>query len=529
MKATACEHFRRWTSIGLMTAAAVSFVSGSASAQQLATEVVASGMALPVYCTAPAGDDDRLFVVQLKRFGEGLIRLVDLRTGRLQSTPYLNIGPVGTQAEQGFYCMAFHPDFMHNGYFYVKYTAPAVPGVSAGDVYVVRYRAMGGDPMATQADPASARVILKVTKPENIHNGGWLGFGPDGYLYIATGDGGNANDTTGGVSFPPYHNPETGNAQDLSDNILGKVLRIDVNGPDGVPGTDDDDAFPDDDTRNYCIPAGNLFVGTSNSPELWAWGVRNPWRCSFDRETGDFWFGDVGQADREEINRNVGNRPGLNYGWRCMEGTRCTGLAGCECNDAALTPPVYEYTHLDGCAVMGGYVYRGYGIPWLRGTYFFNDFCTNDIHSFRMVGDVVTEFTDRSAELDPPGPITNVTVTSFGEDSRGDLYLVDENAGRVLRIVEPGPKIDCNGNGRSDASDIASGISADANGDGIPDECQSPCPADFNQDGGVDGMDVQDFFIAWASGESSGDVNQDGGVDGNDVQAFFIPWEAGGC
>ena len=146
-----------------------------------------------------------------------------------------------------------------------------------------------------------------------------------------------------------------------------------------------------------------------------------------------------------------------------------------------------------------------------------------------MVGNSVTEFADRSAELDPPGPITNVTITSFGEDSRGDLYLVDENAGRVLRIVEPGPKIDCNGNGRSDASDIASGISADANGDGVPDECEAPCPADFNQDGGVDGADVSAYFIAWEQGANEADVNQDGGVDGSDIEFFFTVWEAGGC
>lgn len=512
--------------LGLMLLAASSVV---ARAQTLATEVVASGFALPVFCTAPSGDDNRLFVVQQRRFGRGLVRLVDLRTGRLQPEPYLDVGPVGTGAEQGFYCMAFHPRFMANGYFYVKYAAPAVPGVSAGDVYVVRYRAMRGDPMATAADPASARVILKITKPEGTHNGGWIGFGPDGMLYIATGDGGNGNDSTGGSSFPPYHTPETGNAQDLTDNILGKVLRIDVDGPDGEPGTGDDDGFPADPDRHYMVPPGNPYVGTENTPELWANGLRNPWRCSFDRETGDFWVGDVGQGEREEISRNVGNVPALNYGWRCMEGSRCTGLEGCACNAPELTMPLFEYDHTIGCAIVGGYVYRGAAIPWLRGTYFLSDFCTSAITTFRPGPGGVTDVVDRSVELDPPGPISNVTIISFGEDSRGDLYLIDQNAGRILRVVKPGEKKDCNGNGRDDEGDIASGISADANGDGIPDECQSLCPADFNRDGGVDGLDVEAFFVAWMEGDAVADVNFDGGVDGSDVEAFFVAWQAGGC
>jgi glucose/arabinose dehydrogenase len=514
--------------VALSVAAALCGPS-AAHAQDLAVQVVATGLAAPVYCTAPVGDDNRLFVVQLRRFGNGLIRVVDLRTGQVASGSYLDIGPVGTGAEQGFYSIAFHPEFMTNGYFYVKYCSVGVAGVTAGDVYVVRYRAMGGDPMATAADPASAQIILKVTKPESIHNGGWLGFGPDGYLYLATGDGGNSNDTTGGVSFPPYHTPETGNAQDLTDNILGKVLRLDVNGPDGQPGTADDDGYPADPNRHYTIPPTNPYVGTVNTPELWANGVRNPWRCSFDRETGDFWLGDVGQAEREEINRNVGNQPAINYGWRCLEGTRCTGLAGCSCADPTIAAPVHEYNHTNGCAVVGGYVYRGSAIPWLRGTYFFADFCTVDLFSFRMVGNTKTEFTDRTTELDPAGTITNVTISSFGEDDRGELYLVDQSAGRLLRIVAPGPLVDCNSNGRHDFGDIASGNSADTNTDGIPDECQVLCPADFNQDGGVDGADIEAFFTAWAAGDSAGDVNRDGGVDGADIEAFFIPWEAGGC
>jgi glucose/arabinose dehydrogenase len=487
-----------------------------ASAQLLATQTVATGITQPTYVTAPPGDDDRLFVVTLNRFGFGNIRVVNLRNNTVAPTFYLTVGPVGNGAEQGMYCMAFHPRFMENGYFYVTYTEPAVSGVTAGDLFLVRYRATNGNPMSST--------------PESTHNGGWIAFGADDYLYLATGDGGNANDTNGGTSFPPFHTPGIGNAQDLTDNLLGKILRLDVDGPDGQPGTADDDGFPANDEKFYHIPPTNPYVGTENTPEIWANGLRNPWRCSFDRETGDFWSGDVGQAEREELNRNIGNIPAANYGWRCMEGTRCTGLAGCTCNDPTLVFPLYEYDHTLGCAVVGGYVYRGGQIPWLRGTYFYTDFCSAEIKSFRPVGNTVTEFTDRTVELDPPGPSSWITLTSFGEDARGDLYIVDLNAGRISRIVEPGPLVDCNGNGRGDRGDIAAGVSRDRNSDGIPDECQPPpCFADFNQDGGVDGSDVEAFFVVWATGSDLADTNLDGGVDGADVETFFTQWQAGGC
>ena len=261
-----------------------------AAAQPVASEVVFTGLAQPVFCTAPRGDDNRLFVVQLRFFGNGQIRVGNLRTGQLQFEPYLVIGPVGNLPEQGLLGLAFHPNFMQNGYFYVTYTDPAVAGVTAGDVYLKRYRAMNGDPMATLADPSSAFTVLKVTKPESTHNGGWIAFGADGYLYMSIGDGGNGNDANGGSSFPPGHTPVTGNAQDLTDNLMGKILRLDVDGPDGQPGTTDDDGFPSSAVKNYCIPPSNPFVGTSNDGEIWQYGLRNPWRCSFDRETGDLWI-----------------------------------------------------------------------------------------------------------------------------------------------------------------------------------------------------------------------------------------------
>lgn len=500
-------------------------------AQPLASEVAFSSVSLPIYATAPVGDDNRLFIVQQRFFGMGQIRVGNLNTGRLQTEYYLEVGPVGSLPEQGLLGLAFHPQFMQNGYLYVTYTSPAVAGVTAGDVFLVRYRATGGNPLATTADPASATLIFMNRKPESTHNGGWIGFGADGYLYMATGDGGNANDTNGAISFPPFHTPGTGNAQDLTDNLLGKVLRLDVNGPDGLPGTADDDGFPADPNKNYSIPPTNPYVGTQNSPEIWASGLRNPWRCSIDRQTGDFWSGDVGQGQREEINFNPGNQPGLNYGWRCKEGTLCTGLSGCTCSDPTLTDPIYEYNHSVGCAVVGGYVYRGCAIPWLRGTYFYTDFCSADFFSFRLQNGQVTELTDRTAQLDPPGPQTNLTIVSFGEDARGELYYCDSDAGRVMRIVDPAslPRIDCNNNRRDDRCDISVGVSNDINQDGIPDECQDLCPADFNQDGGVTGQDIEDFYLAWEVSLPSADVNYDGGVDGQDVETFFIVWESGGC
>jgi len=521
---------RVWASRAICLAGAVSFATSSAAAQTLATQTVATGLTQPAYCTAPPGDDNRLFVVQLSRFGMGNIRVVNLLTNTVFPQFYLTVGPVGTGAEQGLYCMAFHPRFMQNGYFYVTYTSPAIAGQTAGDLYLYRYRAAGGNPMASTADPASGQLILKVIQPESTHNGGWIGFGADGYLYLATGDGGNADDSSGGDSFPPFHTPITGNAQDLSDNLLGKILRLDVNGPDGEPGTGDDDAFPANVDRNYTIPPSNPFVSSGGSPEIWAYGLRNPWRCSFDRETGDFWIGDVGQAQREEVSRNIGNQPLKNYGWRCMEGTLCTGLTGCDCNAPGLTLPVYEYNHTVGCAITGGYVYRGGAIPWLRGTYFFTDFCSAEITSFRLVNNVPTEITDRTVELDPPGNSSWITLTSFGEDARGDLYICDLNAGRISRIVEPGPLVDCNANGRSDRGDIAAGISLDANLDSVPDECQpARCFADFDENGGVDGGDIEAFFIAWSASLGAADTNIDGGIDGADVEVFFVQWQAGGC
>lgn len=232
----------------------------------------------PVFVTSRPNDSSLLFV------GENLsgrILILDPVTHVLQESPLLVIDdlPPVVDPEQGLLNMTFDPNYNTNGYFYVSYTG------NNSDVVFKRYT-MAGDPLtSTVADPNSGQTILRVPKPSGQHNGGWIGFGPDGYLYATLGDGGHGHDTG------PGHNPDTGNAQDITDNLLGKILRIDVRGDD----------FPDDSNRNYAIPASNPFVGQEGDDEIWAYGFRNPWRVSFDRQTGDLWVGDVGQNEREEV------------------------------------------------------------------------------------------------------------------------------------------------------------------------------------------------------------------------------------
>ncbi|MEY3232549.1 MAG: hypothetical protein RL689_2638 [Planctomycetota bacterium] len=519
--------------LAALTMAGVSMTATPSHAQTLATQVIATGLTRPVYVTSPRGDFGRLFVVEQRSGSTGRIKVINLATNTVNSTIYLSITGLSTGGEQGLLGLAFHPDFMTNGYFYVNYTRAAQSGISAGSTIVARYRATGGNPAAVTADPASATILMTIPQPEANHNGGWMGFGPDGHLYIATGDGGNANDTNGTTTVIAVgHTPGTGNAQDITANKLGKMLRIDVDGPDNVPGNADDaDAslgLP------YRIPAGNPFDGTTGDREIWAYGLRNPWRCSIDRATGDLWIADVGQNVIEEINAAPATAAGVNYGWRCMEGRNCTNLSGCTCNAPTLYLPLHTYSHsLGRCSITGGYVYRGCAIPSLQGTYFFADYCGGQVYSLRKgtTYQTSTDLVERTVELDPPGSSTIANVVSFGEDALGELYIVDQGTSSVLKIVEASPSFpDCNTNSRADACDIARGTSLDADADGIPDECQGvPCIGDFNQDGGIDGGDVEAFFTAWAAGTGSADVNQDGGVDGSDVETFFSAWENGSC
>ena len=263
----------------------------SVYAQAVSVERVASGLAHPVFLTTPPGDFDRVFIIEQHT---GRIRILDLASGIVQPTPFLTVTGLSGGGERGLLGLAFHPNYANNGFFYVNITVPATR--------ILRYSVSIGDPDV--ADPASQTSILEIEQPQENHNGGWIGFGPDGYLYIATGDGGASNDSGTG------HTPAIGNAQDLT-SLLGKILRLDVDGDD----------FPYDANRNYSIPALNPFVGIAGNDEIWAYGLRNPWRPSFDRLTGDLYIADVGQGACEEINLQLAESSGgENYGWRLREG-----------------------------------------------------------------------------------------------------------------------------------------------------------------------------------------------------------------
>jgi glucose/arabinose dehydrogenase len=366
----------------------------------LTVRKIASGLLSPVFVTAPAGDEHRLFVVECLT---GLVKI--LADGQLLSRPFLDLSDRSRgESEQGLFCLAFHPRYATNGYCYVKYCR-AVDGA----VMIERYTVAANDPNVV--DQLSAMTILgPIAEPFFNHNGGCLKFGPDGYLYIGMGDGGGVWDPFCSAQKP--------------DTLLGKMLRIDVDG--GVP---------------YAIPNDNPFVNQPGyRPEIWHTGWRNPWRFSFDRATGDLYVGDVGQDLVEEISFQPANsKGGQNYGWKLMEGSDCGLTNNCPpavpaCQAVALTNPIYEYRHLNNdCSVTGGYVYRGCAIPDLRGTYFFGDWCTGRIWSFRYSNGQLREFRDRTPELNP-GFSKIHFIASFGEDSRGEIYVISY-LGDIWKIV----------------------------------------------------------------------------------------------
>jgi hypothetical protein len=349
----------------------------------VALQRVASGLDLPLFVTAPPGDP-RVFIVEKA----GRIRIVE--SGALRPTPFLDLTTlVSAGAEQGLLGLAFHPAYAQNGLFVVDYTD------QAGNTQVVTYK-VSTDPNV--ADPATAHVILSVPQPFANHNGGEVTFGPDGDLYIGLGDGGSEGDPQG-------------HGQDRTE-LLGSLLRISVNA----------------DGAGYTAPADNPFVGQSGArAELWNVGLRNPWRFSFDRATGELYIADVGQSAFEEVNvLPAGDRGGENFGWNIMEGMHC--YAASSCDRSGLTLPVIEYGHDAGCSITGGYVYRGAAITALPGTYFYADYCSGFVRSFRWHGGAVTE--EHAWPTLAPGS----GITSFGEDAGGELYLTAVS-GDVYRIV----------------------------------------------------------------------------------------------
>ena len=365
-------------------------VSGGSAAPPIVLQSFASGFMHPVGIEHAGDRSGRLFILQQ----EGQIRIIN-NQGQVLPTSFLDIQPlIVSGGERGLLGVAFHPRYADadNGFFYVNYTRSG-----DGATVIARYRRSTDNPDI--ADPLSGVVLLTVAQPFTNHKGGQLRFGPDGYLYIGLGDGGSAND--------PGRR-----AQDLT-TALGKMLRIDVDG--GSP---------------YAIPASNPFQSQSQGAplrEIWAYGLRNPWRFSFDRATGDLFIADVGQSAREEINfQPAGAAGGTNYGWRWMEGTQCTGLEGA-CPDP-FTLPILEYSHALGCSVTGGHRYRGPAYPALSGYFLYGDFCSGRIWGATNAGGNWT-----TTEL----LVTGLGISTFGEDEAGEIYVAVHNTGVIYRIVRP--------------------------------------------------------------------------------------------
>jgi len=427
--------------------------------------IISTGITYPTFITHAPGDANRLFVLEKT----GRIRIIDLTTNTLLTTPFLDIdalvdGTAALNEERGLLGLAFDPDYANNGQFYVFYTGPSTN--------VLRRYNVSANPNV--ADSASGVTMISISDPFSNHNGGWLGFGPDGNLYIGTGDGGSGNDPNG-------------NGQNLNV-LLGKMLRIKPTVGGAAP--------------YYTIPASNPFVGVAGDDLIWSYGLRNPWRCSFDRETGDLWIADVGQNAVEELNFQPANAAGgRNYGWRCTEGTSCTGLSGCTCNGATLTPPIRTHAHSSGTnagfCVTGGYVYRGCLMPELQGVYFYADFSLNNVWSLRYDGTTVSEFTVRNSQITPSleGAVVN-QISSFGEDANGELYIADHGGG-IYKIVPTTGDADC----------------------GPP-----PIPGDINSDGVVNGADLGLLLSLWGTTDASADLNEDGFVDGGDLGELLTNW-----
>ncbi len=364
--------------------------SSPSSFPRISLALFASGFNAPTHIAHAGDGSGRVFIV------EKAGRIMILKGGALLPAPFLDISArvLSTGTEQGLFSVAFPPGYATKGYFYVHYTALA----GNGDTVVARYRLTANPDIA---DPASEQVILTADQPFENHNGGQLAFGPDGFLYIGLGDGGSAGDPFGNAQNPAV--------------LLGKLLRIDVEANPAVAG--------------YSIPAANPFVGNiAARGEIWALGLRNPWRFSFDRLTGDLIIGDVGQNAIEEVDfQPASSRGGENYGWNVLEGSRCFSNPACAAANFLL--PVAEYDHtLGDCSVTGGAVYRGQEFAALRGIYLYGDFCSGTIRAMRRSG---TAF--ESAVLLE----TELAIGTFGEDEAGNLYVADLTAGNLYKISGP--------------------------------------------------------------------------------------------
>jgi glucose/arabinose dehydrogenase len=371
---------------GLPPSAAPVAVPFAPAGLNVALDTVVGGLDAPLAVTSAGDGSGRIFVTEQG----GQIRIV--RDGTLVSTPFLDIASrITSGGERGLLGLAFHPKFPSDPRFFVNYTD------ANGDTQISSFTV---DPRTPDvADPSSEVKILHIAQPYANHNGGAVVFGPDGFLYISTGDGGSGGDPQG-------------NGQSLT-TLLGKILRIDVDRTDGA--------------QPYAIPPDNPFVGRADArPEIYLYGLRNPWRISFDRATRDLWIGDVGQSAWEEVDVARAGTSGENYGWNTMEGNHCFNPPS-GCSETGLTLPVAEYGHDAGCTVIGGNVYRGSAQPALNGGYFFGDYCSGTIWAIDPGSDAL-----RAPTVVLKG---SASLSSFGEDEAGELYATDIGGGRLLRVT----------------------------------------------------------------------------------------------
>jgi glucose/arabinose dehydrogenase len=355
------------------------------TAARVRLERVASGFDRPLFVIHSGDGSGRLFVVEQGG------RIHVLKGGAVLASPFLDVTAAldNSKGERGLLGLAFAPDYGKSGYLFVAHTAP-------GPAVVVRRFHVSADP--DRADPSSGELVLSMADPFSNHNGGMLTFGPDGYLWVGTGDGGAAGD--------PYDNARN------PKSLLGKLLRLDVR------------QLP------YRSPVDNPFVRGGGRPEVWALGLRNPWRFSFDRGSGELWIGDVGQNAWEEIDlADPRSAAGIRFGWKTMEGGHCfSPRQGCD--PAGLALPVHEYGHDAGCSVTGGYVYRGKRVPALLGAYLFGDYCRGTVWTLRRGADGAFEV----ARLLDTGRL----ISSFGEDEAGEVYLCDHGRGEIFRFAVRG-------------------------------------------------------------------------------------------
>ncbi len=449
----------RMSLAGGLLAASLCALAARGGVPDLTIETVASGLDSPMYATHAPDDPSRIFVLERA----GRVRIV--RDGVLLPEPFIDLGDeVSTLFEGGLLGLAFDPGYAANGRVFVHYTV-LIEGVAL-TTRVVRFERDPADADATL--PGSKQLILEFDRFSSAHNGGTIAFSPlDGHLYLATGDS----------DIPQF-------AQQLEGDgaFFGKILRLDVSGA---------DAYPEDPLRNYAIPAGNPFVDAPGADEIWAYGLRNPFRASFDRDTGDLWIGDVGEASWEEIDFQPADDPGgRNYGWDCMEGAHCTSSDDCVCNAPELVLPVHEYDHSQGCSVTGGVRYRGCTIPELQGRYIFSDFCGCAITHFAFEG-------GDAVDVQPGGFFANCNIVGIGEDYHGEILLCSLSDGSVSRIVPVGDPEACpttpgdlNDDGVVNAADLALMLAAWG-------DCPRPCPPDLDQDGDVDSADLAQLLASW--------------------------------